>query len=175
MNFSGHVRDVALRMVRLLEQTNVPYALMGGLVVCVLSQGDVGDRRLPVLAGALAQGTVARLAGRRLGTVAGRGMHPDTAHAQGPAQHPAPLGALRFKVIGRSLQAMMHMQRTHLPGPAPGTRQQQGGGIGAAAEGHPQRQPGPEHRQGLRQRRTHVGGGHSLDQRAAATVSVKRP
>ena len=33
MNFAGHVRDVALRVVELLERENVPYALMGGLVV----------------------------------------------------------------------------------------------------------------------------------------------
>ncbi|MFY9345330.1 MAG: DUF6036 family nucleotidyltransferase [Planctomycetota bacterium] len=33
MNFAGHVREVALRLIRLLERDQTPYALMGGIVV----------------------------------------------------------------------------------------------------------------------------------------------
>jgi hypothetical protein len=48
----------------------------------------------------------------------------------------AKLAAMALEVVTGGLQAMVHMQRPHLPRPVVPRGQQQGGGVGTAAQGH---------------------------------------
>ena len=64
--------------------------------------------------------------------------HPP--HVQGNADLLAHRPAMFLEGIRRVLQAMVHMDGVHLPGPALRGREQEDGGIGAAAVGHRERQ-----------------------------------
>jgi len=102
--------------------------------------------------------------------LARRGTRIDALHHQRHLQLRAQLAAKGFKVVGRALQAMVHMHRPHLAGPALGASDQQGGGVGAAREGHRQRQAGAETGQGLGRGLRHTVGAY-----LPALVSLKRP
>ena len=73
----------------------------------------------------------------------------DTAPQQGHVQARTQRAAVALEVVGRRLQAVVHMPGLHLPRPARRAGQQQRGGIGAAAQGHRQRQRGRLGREGV--------------------------
>lgn len=107
-----------------------------GLVVGMLGQqhGLVAG-----LACGLGQGLVAGLAGRILGALAGLGLSLHTQHGQRQVQRSASALTVACELIGRVLQAVVHMQCANLSGPALRGRAKQGAGICAAAVGDSQR------------------------------------
>jgi hypothetical protein len=68
----------------------------------------------------------------------------------------AQITAMRLKSIGRILQAVVNVHRPHLPRPAAGAGQEQGGRVGTAAEGHCKRKARAEISQGLFEGLRHV-------------------
>ena len=92
---------------------------------------------------------IAMVTRRRLGTLAGRRSRVHPADMQGHAQARAQVDAMALEVVGRRLQAVVHMPGLHLPRPARGAGQQQRAGVGAAAQRHRQRQRRPVGREGV--------------------------
>ncbi len=101
----------------------------------------------------------------------------DTLHRQRHLQPRAQRSAVLLEAVGRGLQTVVHMDGPHLAWPARGAGQQQGGGVGAAAQAHGQRQRG---RKGAQRGVEGLGHGSAPAsvagfQRLSALVSVKRP
>jgi hypothetical protein len=96
------------------------------------------------------------LGGRRLRGF-GRGVARLTrAHRQWHPEREAQRTAMRFKTIGGGLQAVVNVNRPHLPGPAPCAGQKQRGRVGTATEGHRKRKARAEISQGLFKGLRHV-------------------
>jgi hypothetical protein len=95
------------------------------LVVCVLGECDV-SHVWPFTLHRFGQRRISRFAGGVFGALTGgmASLHP--ANSQRHVQLLAQVTAMRFKSIGRVLQAVVDVHRPHLPWPPLGTRQQQG-------------------------------------------------
>jgi hypothetical protein len=86
------------------------------------------------------------------------------------------LAAVRLKIIGRWLQAMVDVHRPDLAGPPLGAGHQQRGGVGATAQCHRKRKARAEISQGLFDAWSHVGQRMAhLKGYLPALVSVNRP
>ena len=85
---------------------------------------------------------ITRLAGRILRALARRGLRLHAQHLQRHLQPGAKGFAVAHKIIGGGLQSVVDMHGLYLARPALGTGQQQGGGIGPAAERYRQGQRG---------------------------------
>ena len=88
----------------------------------MLGQGNAGRWLGEVAAGQITQGCVAVLAGGLFRALAGAVAGIDPGHRQGNGQLRTHRLAVLQKIIPRRLQAVVHMQRQHLPGPALGAR-----------------------------------------------------
>ena len=75
-----------------------------------------------------------------LGALATRMAGIDMPHHQGHLKRRTQTLAMHDKAVGRRLQAVVHVNGGHLPGPPAGTADQQRGGICAAAQRDGQRQ-----------------------------------
>jgi hypothetical protein len=106
------------------------------LVVCVLGQGHVFDLSTPVVLQRLGQRTVAGLTGSIFWAFTGGMRRVHALHHQRYVHARTQRHAMRLKAISRSLQTMVNMYRMHLTRPTGGAGNQQGGGIGPAAERH---------------------------------------
>jgi hypothetical protein len=111
----------------------------------------------------LLKGGIAGLAGRIFRAVAWRVLGIHVLHRQRNGQFITQFLAARCKPIGRALQAMVHMDRPHLPRPLLGTRQQECAGICAAAQSNRNRQLGMEMVEG--QSRREGGSSQSINER----------
>jgi DNA-binding transcriptional regulator YdaS (Cro superfamily) len=97
----------------------------------------------------LLKGCIAGLAGRIFRAVAWRVLGIHVLHRQRNGQFITQFLAARCKLIGRALQAMVHMHCPHLPWPTLCTGEQQGSRVGSSTKSDHKRKARAETSQGL--------------------------